>query len=235
MLTIIWRTQHGESQFNLEGKIGGDSLLSPRGMQYAEALPALIRDNIGDAPLTVHLALAWRYQWSWYLSFLKVWTSTLRRTIQTASKLDYPKLTWKSLDELDAGKFVYRSLWVAWLSDLREQVFATAWHTRQEFSAFLPFIIPIRILTGNRGQLDRLLQSIHGVVLTESCIASIPRWLCESWWGQVQLPISWWRVVSWCCCSTRTYHYGTWATREYRNCFASGRIVVLKIKFWFIY
>jgi hypothetical protein len=33
----------------------------------------------------------------------QVWTSTLRRTIQTASKLNYPKLTWKSLDELDAG------------------------------------------------------------------------------------------------------------------------------------
>lgn len=36
---------------------------------------------------------------------LKVWASTLRRTMQTASKLDYPKLTWKSLDELDAGEF----------------------------------------------------------------------------------------------------------------------------------
>jgi 6-phosphofructo-2-kinase/fructose-2,6-biphosphatase 2 len=37
----------------VEGKIGGDSLLSPRGMQYADALPALVKDNIGDAPLTV--------------------------------------------------------------------------------------------------------------------------------------------------------------------------------------
>lgn len=37
----------------MEGKIGGDSLLSPRGMQYADALPALVKDNIGDAPLTV--------------------------------------------------------------------------------------------------------------------------------------------------------------------------------------
>lgn len=45
--------KHGESQFNVEGKIGGDSLLSPRGMQYADALPDLITDNIGDAPLTV--------------------------------------------------------------------------------------------------------------------------------------------------------------------------------------
>ncbi|KAG6813903.1 hypothetical protein H0H92_005752 [Tricholoma furcatifolium] len=75
---------HGESQFNVEGKIGGDSFLSPRGMQYANALPALVTDNIGNAPLTV-------------------WTSTLKRTIQTGQYLPYPKLTWKSLDELDAG------------------------------------------------------------------------------------------------------------------------------------
>ncbi|KAL5520787.1 FBP26 [Sanghuangporus sanghuang] len=80
----IFFSRHGESQFNVEGKIGGDSPLSERGMQYANALPALITDNIGDAPLTV-------------------WTSTLQRTIQTAHYLPYPKLTWKSLDELDAG------------------------------------------------------------------------------------------------------------------------------------
>lgn len=33
----------------------------------------------------------------------QVWTSTLQRTIQTAQLLPYTKLTWKSLDELDAG------------------------------------------------------------------------------------------------------------------------------------
>jgi 6-phosphofructo-2-kinase / fructose-2,6-biphosphatase 2 len=49
MLTSM---QHGESQFNVEGKIGGDSMLSPRGVQYMKTLPALITDNIGDAPLT---------------------------------------------------------------------------------------------------------------------------------------------------------------------------------------
>lgn len=58
--------------------------MSERGERYARALPALITDNIGDAPLTV-------------------WTSTLQRTIQTAQDLPYNKLTWKSLDELDAG------------------------------------------------------------------------------------------------------------------------------------
>jgi broad specificity phosphatase PhoE len=49
--------QHGESQFNVEGKIGGDSLLSPRGLQYSEALPALVTNNIGNAQLTVRLVL----------------------------------------------------------------------------------------------------------------------------------------------------------------------------------
>lgn len=37
----------------MEGKIGGDSGLSPRGLEYAKALPALVEENIGDAPLTV--------------------------------------------------------------------------------------------------------------------------------------------------------------------------------------
>lgn len=68
----------------MEGKIGGDSNLSERGWQYAKALPQLVKDAVGDAPLTV-------------------WHSTLKRTAQTASFLPYPKLAWKSLDELDAG------------------------------------------------------------------------------------------------------------------------------------
>ncbi|KAF8920242.1 6-phosphofructo-2-kinase-domain-containing protein [Mucidula mucida] len=80
----VFFSRHGESQFNVEGKIGGDSPLSVNGMQYAKALPALVIENVGDRPLTV-------------------WTSTLQRTIQTAQALPYPKLTWKSLDELDAG------------------------------------------------------------------------------------------------------------------------------------
>ncbi|KAG8945799.1 Fructose-2,6-bisphosphatase, partial [Tulasnella sp. 408] len=65
--------QHGESQYNVDGRIGGDAPLSPRGEAYAQALPSLILDNIGDKPL------------------------------KTARHLPYPKLTWKSLDELDAG------------------------------------------------------------------------------------------------------------------------------------
>ncbi len=80
----IYFTRHGESQYNVEGKIGGDAPLSAQGEKYMAALPKLVQDKIGDTPLTV-------------------WTSTLKRTIQTASELPYEKLTWKSLDELDAG------------------------------------------------------------------------------------------------------------------------------------
>ncbi|GAA5822670.1 hypothetical protein JCM11251_004335 [Rhodosporidiobolus azoricus] len=80
----IYFTRHGESQYNVEGKIGGDAPLSKQGELYMKALPKLIQDKLGDTPLTV-------------------WTSTLQRTIQTASQLPYEKLTWKSLDELDAG------------------------------------------------------------------------------------------------------------------------------------
>ena len=100
----IFFSRHGESQFNVEGKIGGDSLLSSRGMRYARALPDLITDNIGSAPLTVSIPTAVHPFYSVLTgSSHKVWTSTLQRTIQTGQLLPYNKLTWKSLDELDAG------------------------------------------------------------------------------------------------------------------------------------
>lgn len=81
----IYIIRHGESQHNVEGKIGGDALLSPAGEKFSAALPDLLKAHLKpDTPLTV-------------------WTSTLRRTIQTASSLPYPRRSFKALDELDAG------------------------------------------------------------------------------------------------------------------------------------
>ncbi|KAL7268340.1 Fructose-2,6-bisphosphatase [Rhizina undulata] len=80
----IWLSRHGESEFNVQGKIGGDSYLSPRGVAYSEALPELVKRSIGDTNITC-------------------WTSTMKRTIQTAQHLPYSKKQWKALDELDAG------------------------------------------------------------------------------------------------------------------------------------
>ncbi|XDC85172.1 hypothetical protein R6Z07F_016345 [Ovis aries] len=79
----IYLCRHGESELNLKGRIGGDPGLSPRGREFAKSLAQFIRDqNIKD---------------------LKVWTSQMKRTIQTAEALGVPYEQWKVLNEIDAG------------------------------------------------------------------------------------------------------------------------------------
>ncbi|XP_065338782.1 6-phosphofructo-2-kinase/fructose-2,6-bisphosphatase isoform X4 [Cloeon dipterum] len=79
----IYLTRHGESEQNLEGRIGGDSDLSARGRQYGNALSQfIISQNIPH---------------------LRVWTSWLKRTIQTVSGIPAPQERWKALNEIDAG------------------------------------------------------------------------------------------------------------------------------------
>uniref|UniRef100_A0A4W6DC90 6-phosphofructo-2-kinase/fructose-2,6-biphosphatase 1 n=1 Tax=Lates calcarifer TaxID=8187 RepID=A0A4W6DC90_LATCA len=79
----IYLSRHGESELNLLGRIGGDSGLSPRGQKYANALATFIKgQNIRD---------------------LKVWTSHMKRTIQTAEALGVQYEQWKALNEIDAG------------------------------------------------------------------------------------------------------------------------------------
>ncbi|KAJ2434988.1 Fructose-2,6-bisphosphatase, partial [Coemansia sp. RSA 2424] len=80
----VFFSRHGESMYNLDQRLGGDPCLSPNGRKYADALPSLISKLMGDAPLTI-------------------WTSTLKRTGETAAGLPYKKMQWKALDELDAG------------------------------------------------------------------------------------------------------------------------------------
>ncbi|XP_053377618.1 6-phosphofructo-2-kinase/fructose-2,6-bisphosphatase 4-like isoform X4 [Mercenaria mercenaria] len=79
----IYLTRHGESMMNLQGRIGGDSELSPRGMEYAKELAKFVENE--------------------KIPNLKVWTSELTRTIQTAQFIDGPKAHWKALNEIDAG------------------------------------------------------------------------------------------------------------------------------------
>lgn len=80
----IWLTRHGESLFNVEDRIGGDAALSPSGQAFASRLSKFLSDRVGDAEPVV-------------------WTSTLRRTIQTAAELPWPSVPWRALDEIDAG------------------------------------------------------------------------------------------------------------------------------------
>ena len=42
----IWFSRHGESEYNMYGKIGGDSNISPQGQMYAKLLPELLVDRV---------------------------------------------------------------------------------------------------------------------------------------------------------------------------------------------
>ncbi|XP_033943138.1 6-phosphofructo-2-kinase/fructose-2,6-bisphosphatase 2-like isoform X2 [Pseudochaenichthys georgianus] len=79
----IYLCRHGESHHNVEGRIGGDAELSERGKEFSAALKGFVEEH--------------------RLSDLKVWTSQLRRTIQTAEELGVPYEQWKILNEIDAG------------------------------------------------------------------------------------------------------------------------------------
>lgn len=79
----IYLTRHGESVYNLNGRIGGDSELSERGLEYAKALSKYIAEQ--------------------KIPRLRVWTSQLKRTIQTAESIKAPQERWKALNEIDAG------------------------------------------------------------------------------------------------------------------------------------
>ena len=85
----VYMTRHGESVYNVKGQIGGDSALSPRGTHFAEALAAYISTKEAA-----------------YLpsSELCVWTSIMRRSKETAQKLNYHRVVeWRALREIEVG------------------------------------------------------------------------------------------------------------------------------------
>ncbi|KAM4587643.1 6-phosphofructo-2-kinase/fructose-2,6-bisphosphatase 4a isoform 1-T1 [Odontesthes bonariensis] len=79
----IYLCRHGESELNVKGRIGGDSGLTPRGKEFGKKLNQFIETQ--------------------EISDLKVWTSQMKRTIQTAEALNVPYEQWKVLNEIDAG------------------------------------------------------------------------------------------------------------------------------------
>jgi 6-phosphofructo-2-kinase / fructose-2,6-biphosphatase 3 len=86
----IWLTRHGQSTFNQECRVGGDPNLTPAGELYAHRLAEWVRERSPD-----HTAKP--------LELLVVWTSTLRRSIQTGKYIPAAKVHLRSLDEIDAG------------------------------------------------------------------------------------------------------------------------------------
>ncbi len=83
----VYMTRHGESQFNVDGKIGGDPGLSNLGHRFAEALMAFVDGN-PDLPE----------------SKLQIWSSTMKRARQTGNKLSCSQyIEWRELREIEVG------------------------------------------------------------------------------------------------------------------------------------
>ncbi|KAL0458410.1 UNVERIFIED_CONTAM: 6-phosphofructo-2-kinase/fructose-2,6-bisphosphatase [Sesamum latifolium] len=82
----ILLTRHGESLDNVRGRIGGDSVISDSGELYAKKLANFVEKRLKNERAA------------------SIWTSTLQRTILTASPIvGFPKIQWRALDEINAG------------------------------------------------------------------------------------------------------------------------------------
>lgn len=80
--------QHGESENNVLGRIGGDADLSVRGRTYAAALARYFNNEER-------------------LEDLRVWTSELKRTHQTAQGIKAPIEPVPALNELYAVSLIF--------------------------------------------------------------------------------------------------------------------------------
>ena len=123
----IWITRHGESVDNVNGKIGGDSDLSENGHLYAKALTRFIRHERqvwevrqqerarnthfpplpGDTtPPNPEYSQCGNGGSEHLTKSFCVWTSMLKRSVQTAQYFDEEEFDLKQmrmLDELNAG------------------------------------------------------------------------------------------------------------------------------------
>lgn len=79
----IYLSRHGESVYNQENRVGGNPGLSKQGELYAQALAQFIHDQ--------------------KIEDLKVWTSEMKRAIDTARVITGPKERWKCLNEIYTG------------------------------------------------------------------------------------------------------------------------------------
>jgi len=104
----IWLTRHGESSYNLCSRIGGDSGLTEEGRRYSIALAKFIEQHL-ETPEWSHLShsrLDSSFGGDVKNPRLSIWTSTLRRTIETVEFFNpdlYTIRHVKFLNEIYAG------------------------------------------------------------------------------------------------------------------------------------
>jgi len=93
-------TRHGQSEYNLLGKIGGDSGLTPAGVEYARRLAQFAKEHIargGGSNGTENGEKKERP--------CRLWTSTLRRTKETAQFIEHTVFDY-TFDNGETGEWV---------------------------------------------------------------------------------------------------------------------------------
>lgn len=95
----IWMSRHGESEFNMQGRIGGDAPLTAAGKMYAVKLTEFMKRRY---PTNSHSGVSGHAQGGGELA---VWTSTMLRTGQTVAPMnkDREVIKWSQLSEINAG------------------------------------------------------------------------------------------------------------------------------------
>lgn len=98
---VFYLTRHGQSEYNLLGKIGGDSGLTPAGVEYARRLANFAKEHIATETIIDPETGEERKK----ERPARLWTSTLRRTKETAQFIDHPSIqhTW---DNGDTGEWL---------------------------------------------------------------------------------------------------------------------------------
>lgn len=101
MPRTFYLTRHGQSEYNLYGKIGGDSGLSSNGMEYARRLANYAHDSIGCKKVTNEDGEEVRVPHP-----ARLWTSTLLRTKETAQFIKHEVLEGEQFDNGDTVSWV---------------------------------------------------------------------------------------------------------------------------------
>ena len=105
---VFYLSRHGQSEYNLLGKIGGDAGLTEAGMEYARRLAVFARDHVGmEVVKDEETGKEKRIPRP-----ARLWTSTLRRTKETAQFIKHEKIQsfkWDNGDEVEWIQFQGRA------------------------------------------------------------------------------------------------------------------------------
>lgn len=105
---VFYLSRHGQSEYNLLGKIGGDAGLTEAGTEYARRLAVFARDHVGmEVVKDEETGEEKRIPRP-----ARLWTSTLRRTKETAQFIKHEKIQsfkWDNGDEVEWIQFQGRA------------------------------------------------------------------------------------------------------------------------------